>query len=188
MKKFILLCILNTVIIVFLNFQTSFAQGPWVQPKGSGYSHIVFNTIPTYSTVYNGSSTRQTERQMSEMVIAGYLEFGLLDRITVGGHLPLVSVGSGDPSTENTTPVYPAGNLTSLGNVSIFGKYALIDKNLKVSFITQLDFPTSTRDDITGLSTGVGAFSFQPKISIGGGTSKWHYFGYFGYGLRNNAR
>ena len=74
MKKPIILHTLSAFIVLF-SFQSLFAQGPWTQPKGGGYSQVVFNTIPTYSSIFNGTggSTRQSERLLSEMVISGYL-------------------------------------------------------------------------------------------------------------------
>ena len=68
----------------------------------------------------------------------------------------------------------------------MFGKYTLIDQSLKVAIITQVDLPTSDREASTGLSTGVDATTIQPKVSVGGGLSKWFAYGFFGYGYRNN--
>ncbi|MEO0896717.1 MAG: transporter [Bacteroidota bacterium] len=188
MKNIIRRILLSTLLCICLGLPSLHAQGPWAQRKGKGYSQLVFNTIPTYTTLFNGSqgSTRETERELSESVWSAYVEVGVTEKFTLGGTLPLVSVGSGEPSLDNVNPVYPADQLTSLGNVGIFGKYTLIDNKLKLALIAQVDFPSSTRNELSGLSTGVNAYSFVPKLSVGSSSGKWYYFGNVGYGYRNN--
>jgi len=176
-------------IILILCSGSIMAQGPWAKGKGNGYGQLMFNTIPTYSELFDKSfdeGKRTTERELSDVTIATYIEAGVSDKLTIGGSIPLIFVGAGAATDANVTPVYPEDNLGSLGNISLFGKYTLIDKKWKLAFISDFALPTSTRNEESGLSTGVDAFTFQPMLSLGSSKNKFYYYGYFGYGMRSN--
>ncbi len=177
------------VVIMFSMTHKTAAQGPWAKGKGHGYGQFLFNFIPTYSDLFdkdNPEGTRQSERELSDVTLESYLEFGLSDKFTIGGTIPFVFVGAGAPSEETITPVFPEDKLASLGNISLWGKYSLIDKKWKLAFIADFSLPTSSRNTASGLATGVDAFTFQPKLSLGSSTAKFYYYAFFGYGLRSN--
>lgn len=162
------------------------AQGPWAQGIGHGYSQILFNIVPTYNEIYSGGgSTRTAERELTDITLALYSEVGITRKITLGANIPWVIVSSGEAS-EGTVPSLPEGSLSNSGNISVFGKYTLLDQVIKVALISQVDLPTAKQDPITGLSTGLDATTWQPKISVGGGISDWFAYGFFGYGYRTN--
>jgi hypothetical protein len=178
----------NLLLITFLVcvIQVS-AQGPWAPGKGHGYTQLLFNLIPPYSQVYDGgSTTREVERELFDFTVAAYGEFGINDQLTVGANIPFILVNTGANTDPMTAPNLPSSNLASLGNVSVFGKYTLLDQSVKVAFIGQVDLPTSDRDSESGLSTGVDATTLQPKLSVGGGQNSWFAYGFFGYGYRTN--
>ena len=175
------------VLLLMMGYYSLMAQGPWAQGKGNGYGQAVFNIIPTYSSIFDGNGgTRESEREISEIILTTYGEIGLTNSLTVGGTIPFSITSTGAPSSLTESPSLPAGDLSSLGNISVFGKYTFGNGPLKVAFAPRFELPTSRRNDITGLSTGVNAFTFQPTASIGKSTSKGFYYGYFGYGLRSN--
>lgn len=163
------------------------AQGPWAPGKGHGYSQLLFNLIPTYSQVYDGgSTTREVERELFDFTIAAYAEFGITSKLTIGANVPFVLVNTGAATDPLVTPTLPSDNLASPGNISLFGKYTFLDQSVKVALIGQIDLPSSDRDPDSGLSTGVDATTFLPKLSVGGGQSSWFAYGFFGYGYRTN--
>ena len=178
-------------LLTFLAALTStmvIAQGPWSQGKGHGYAQLLYNTVPSYTSLFGGENgSRQSERVLSETDIALYAEVGISDKLTLGTTVPIISVTSGDRNPRlPEIPLLPADNLTSLGNISLLGKYTLLNKSWNVAVITQVDLPTSSRTIESGLSTGVDAFTFQPKISAGKSTLNGFFYGFFGYGFRNN--
>jgi len=178
-----------SLLLLLIASQFIIAQGPWAKGKGHGYGQLLFNVIPTYDQLFDTSADgnmRQTERKLSDFTIAPYIEFGVSDKLTFGGSIPFNMVSSGEASDENVIPIYPEDNLASFGNINVFGKYTFIDKKWKVAFISDFSLPTSTRNEESGLSTGVDAFTFQPKLSLGSSEGKFYYYGYFGYGLRSN--
>lgn len=165
------------------------AQGPWTQGKGNGYGQIIYNTIPTYSSVYGGDGfgTRSLQREQSESMVAAYVEYGVTNTLTVGANVRFTWVQTGAARPAVIEPSYPAGRLSAFGNVGLFGKVPILDRAIKVAAIAQIDLPTGQRDILTGLSTGANAFTFQPKVSVGGSTRKVFGFGYAGYGYRTNS-
>ncbi len=118
--------------------------------------------------------------------MAAYGEFGVTSRISLGANIPFILVSTGAPTAPNITPNLPSSNHAALGNISVFGKYTVLDQSVKVALIGQVDLPTSERDSQSGLSTGVNATTYQPKLSIGGSMNQWFAHGFFGYGYRTN--
>lgn len=182
---------LSLILVLFLFVITStasFAQGPWAPGKGHGYAQLLYNTVPSYTTIFDGGGgSRQLERSLSETDIILFSEIGVTNRLTFGATLPFISVSSGSPNEQLTAePLLPADNLFSLGNISLSGRYTLLDKTWKVALISQVDLPTSSRTLESGLSTGVDALTFQPKISAGKSSGNAFFYGFLGYGLRSN--
>jgi hypothetical protein len=175
-------------VLVFVALAiTSTAQSPWAQGKGKGYSQILFNTIPTYAGVFNGSEgVRQTERFISETILASFTEIGVTDNLTFAATVPLIFVSTGDASSPDILPSLPEDRLSSLGNISFSTKYSFGGEAWKFALNPRVDLPTSTRNDVSGLSTGVDAWTIQPAASAGKSGADWFYYGFFGYGLRSN--
>lgn len=185
--KYPIIIMIVTLIVVMVS-SPLVAQGPWSPGKGHGYAQLLYNTVPAYTTIFAGDQgNRALERQLTETDVILYSEFGISQKLTLGTTIPLISVSSGiaNPQLESE-PTLPAGDLTSLGNISLQGKYNLLNKTWNVSFITQLDLPTSSRTLESGLSTGVDAFTFQPKISAGKSSVNGFFYGFLGYGIRTN--
>jgi len=153
---------------------------------GKWYS-ILYRRIQVYLMVRE-VLVKQKERfrKISEIILSSYAELGITDNLTLGVSIPFNISSTGAATSTTETPTFPAGNLSSLGNISLFGKYTIGNGGLKLAFIPQVDLPTSTRNDVTGLSSGVDAFTFRPAISIGKSGTQAFYYGYFGYGLRTN--
>ena len=163
------------------------AQSPWAQGKGKGYGQILFNTIPTYAGVFGGSEgLRQTERFISETILAPFAEVGVTDHLTFSATVPLILVSTGDPSSVDLVPSLPADRLSSLGNISFSTKYSVGKGAWKFALNPRVDIPTSTRNDVSGLSTGVDAWTIQPAASAGKSGEDWFYYGFFGYGFRSD--
>jgi len=162
-------------------------DSPWSPGKNHGYAQIVFNTLPPYTTIFNGAeAARESERIISELTISSFAEIGITKNFTLGASVPLIRTATGEPGFNTTNPSLPADNLTSLGNVSLSAKYTFGNTPLKIAFTPKVDFPTSNRSDVSGLSTGVDAFTFRPGASIGNSGNDWFYYGFFGYGIRSN--
>ncbi len=181
----------NTKHLLFTAFLFCFikvsAQGPWAPGKGHGYTQVLFNVIPPYSQIYDGGrTTREVDRELFDFTVAAYGEFGITSQLTLGVNIPFILVNTGAATDPMVEPTLPSSNLVAPGNISVFGKYTVLDQSVKVALIGQVDLPTSDRDTISGLSTGVNATTWQPKVSVGGGLNSWFAYGFFGYGYRTN--
>lgn len=176
------------LLLVSILVQTSvFAQGPWATGKNHGYSQILFNTIPTYNTLYIGNgNTRETERELSDITLAAYLDYGISDKLTFNANIPYIFLSSGDLVDMSITPITEEGSLSGLGNITIGGKYTILQKKIVAAIHLQADLPSRSFDNSTGLSTGVDATTIMPKFSLGSSDNNWFIYGYFGYGIRNN--
>jgi len=118
---------------------------------------IVFNTLPPYTTIFNGAeAARESERIISELTISSFAEIGITKNFTLGVSVPLIRTATGEPGFNTTNPSLPADNLTSLGNVSLSAKYTFGNTPLKIAFT-----PGNSGND-------------------------WFYYGFFGYGIRSN--
>ncbi len=175
--------LLSTLLILT---QGALAQGPWAPGWGHGYGQFLFNIVPTYSEIYDGGgNTRTAEREITDMTLAIYSELGVSKRFTMGFNIPYILVQSGD-ITSDSSATLNSGTLSAPGNLSISGKYTFLEGKLLAALIAQIDLPTSDRSTETGLSTGVDATTFFPKISIGGSKNDWFAYAFFGYGFRTN--
>jgi len=172
---------------MLLSLSLAAQDSPWSPGKNHGYAQFVFNTLPPYTSIFNGSEvSRESERVISELTISSFTEIGITKNFTLGATIPLINTSTGEPGINTPNPSLPADNLTSLGNVSLSAKYTFGNTPIKIAFIPKVDFPTSNRSDVSGLSTGVDAFTFRPGASIGNSGSNWFYYGFFGYGFRSN--
>jgi len=78
---------ITAAIILSVITITLAAQSPWAQGKGKGYSQILFNTIPTYAGIFSGDDgIRQSERFISETIIASFTEIGVTDNLNICIH------------------------------------------------------------------------------------------------------
>ena len=178
--------IISLVLILTLQHQTLHGQSPWAQGKGHGYGQYVLTVIPSYNVLFGGSEgSRQTERFISETILASYAEIGITDQLTFSLTTPVISVSTGEASPD-VNPTLPSDNLRSLGNISFSPKYTFGKKSWKFAIQPRIDIPTSTRDEVSGLSTGVNALTILPAASIGNSGDDWYYYGFFGYGFRSN--
>ncbi len=181
MKRFLLFCLLLVPITIY-------AQSPWASGKGKGYGQVLYTSIPTYSTLFAGNgNTINTERELSDRTVSAYLDFGINDKVTFSLNIPYVFVKSGSLTEETLNPLTQEGSLNGLGNISLAAKYSFYKKrNFAAGVIFQGDLPTRSFDNQTGLSTGVDAFTFIPKLTAGLSNDDWFVYGYFGYGIRTS--
>lgn len=177
-------------LFVLITF-SSFAQSPWVRDKGAGYVQLGYSSISNYGSIYDKSATngiRTTERVISDRTLSVYGEYGITPKFTVLSSIPAKFLNSGELRTPDPliSPITESGNLTGLGNVSLGGRYALIQKNWVLSGQLNVSGNSGSYDNQTGLRTALPAWSIEPMISAGKGGSNYYYFGYAGVGLRTN--
>ncbi|UZR97206.1 hypothetical protein [Chondrinema litorale] len=165
--------ILFLLILSGIYSSDCFAQA-WVQKKGGSYSQIAYSSIVGESKYNNSGDPLDLVRKVSDRTLQLYHEHGITDKLTVVGTIPIKFVQTGDEivSSGFTGNTLPAGNLISLGNASFAFIYGL-KQNATWVYSVQLrtDLNTASREDKTGLQTGVDAWGLAPSFHIGYGAS-----------------
>ncbi len=177
-----------TLILGFAHQQSVQAQA-WTRAKGAGYAQLGFSTIEAGSLYGQEISTIELRREVSDVTLQGYLEYGITDKITLNAVLPVKILETSDDlrNVELPTDTLPAGSLTGLGNISIAGIYGLKQGGKFVSSAKlRVDINSSDYDSETGLRTGYDAWGFAPSIL--GGVALDYFFASseLGFNLRTN--
>lgn len=176
----IIVLVINTLLI-----HTSFAQQAWTKEKGKFYSQIGASFL-SYNQLLNGTSDpTNLNASFSDMTLQAYGEYGLTNRLTLMGQLPIRILSVKDVKAPNTVT---EGSLTSLGNVQAALTGNFYNKNgVVVSAKANFGLPTAKFVSTTGLRTGFDAFSVEPSLLFGFGHAKFFASGEFGYVVRTNG-
>lgn len=175
MKKIALL-----IVVAALSFPT-FAGGPWLYKKGSGF--LQFQAIPqviAYDRIFLGtrSDWLDINRPVYGLDLGVYGEYGLTDRLNIMAHLPFKYVATGDQAETLHNPnLLDQGSLVGLSNVGLALKYGLLDKGFKLAISAQARFNTASKELDKGLATGFLSNSFGVYLHAGGSWGKrWYTF------------
>lgn len=176
------------LICITLFSVVSYSQSAWVKAKGELYSQISYNDISNYIRVFNKNGDELfTSRTISDRTIQLYGEYGLTDKLTIVGVIPIKMLKTGKVVSEyGSLPTIKEGTLTALGNVDLGGRYLLSENKVNLTIQLQIGFPTSSFDNDTGLRSGINSLVINPSISIGKGSANWFLQGSAGFLLRTN--
>lgn len=163
----------------------AFAGGPWTKPKGSGYAQIGV-TYLNYSKLFgNLGPSIDLRREVTDLTIQGYLEYGITDKLTVIGILPFKYVKTGDDVLESdyfndanrfSDTLLPAGNLFGAGNTRVGLRYNFINKKYLLSGELNVESGLSSYECATALRAGTSAWAIEPSVSFGRGWNKVYFF------------
>ncbi|BDS11985.1 hypothetical protein [Aureispira anguillae] len=171
----LLLCLLITIVELQ-------AGGPWTKKKGEGYAQFAVYAIPPINRLsINAYRTKFLNRAVFDATAELYVEYGLLDQLTLSASLPLKFVATGqEVQTVNGTQMgagsigtpgrlLDAGTLVDLGNVRLAGKYNFLKKKIVLSAHAAIAAPTALQayNPQTALRTAYPCWGFQPSLSIG---------------------
>lgn len=173
--------------LVYLS--TAGARTPWTQPKKGGFFQLAAYGIGPYDRLYQSSgSDFALNREITDNTVEAYAEYGVTENWTILAVLPFKQADAGrtlpNPTLTPTTGV--AGSFKRLGNAVIGARRKLVDRQYTLSGQLDIEMPTGSVDEATGLSTGYDAFTFAPTVSAGKGWQRAYVFGYGGLGLRTN--
>lgn len=172
-----------TIIAALLISFSMFSQSPWTKKKGEGYVQLSFTTIANYDQLY-GNPDYPTQREITDNTLQVYAEYGLSDKTTLIGNIPLKLVESGKAVA--TTPVITEESKTSLGNIQLGIKHNFINKKWLLSGQLTVEANTSSYEAASGLRTGYDAWSFTPLVIAGRGFNKWYIQAFTGFDIRTN--
>jgi hypothetical protein len=182
MKNTAALCL----FLLCLAHSAAIAQSPWTRGKASFYAQAAWQTIPTYSALYDqdfATGKRTLEREITENTFQLYGEYGITRKTTLWTAIPLRFVRSGDVVGGVPTQLF-AGSLSGLGNITVAVRQNFTSEKLTFSGQLRIDFPIDREEPLTGLSTGYDALSVWPSLSIGQGYGRFYWFAHAGWGAR----
>jgi len=182
---------LKIVLLLMLIFQAvAFGGGPWTQPANRGYGQLSFTGILAYDRLFTADGSGITlNRDVTDMTLMGYFEFGVNDRLTLIGYIPYKMVKTADDINPNGdfADTLMAGSLSGFGNPGLAVKFSLIRGKVLLSGQVRIDAEIFARERNTGLRTGYFARSVIPSLIVGGGTSRFYAFAEAGVRLRSNG-
>lgn len=179
-------------LIVFcflLSGFTADAQSPWTQGKAGFYIRASWQTIPKYSTVYDGTfenGKRTLERRLNENTLQLYGEYGITRKTTVLAEIPLRFARSGAVVNDVPTQL-TSGTLSGFGNIGVALRQNFSSKKLTFSGQLRIDLPGGRISPSTGLSTGFDAWALTAILSLGRHYGDTYWFVYGGGGGRGRV-
>ena len=165
---------------------STWAQSPWTPKKGHGCTQLSYNRIGPYQRLYlaNGES-QNLSRQITDVTLQGYGEFGISDRTTLLASVPWKLIQSG--AAANGMPLsIPASDLSTFGNVQFGFRRNFTRKKAIFSGQVMIEAPTGKFEENSGLRSGYDAWTLAPSLSVGQGTSKLYGYISAGTGIRTN--
>jgi hypothetical protein len=183
----------SLVLILIFPWSPSHAGGPWNLPAGSGYAQLGFSGI-SYDQMYDGAdqgNPYQLTRQVTDITLQGYLEYGLSERINLLGMLPFKFVSTGDelfPADPRlgAADTLPAASLAGPGNISAGLRYQFLSAPITLAARFTADANSISTNEDAGLATGTACWTFRPAIDIGFSAKRWYAFAETGIGFRTN--
>lgn len=157
------------------------AQSPWLPAKGGYFAQLAYQSIPTYTGLFNSSPDPiEISREVAENTIQGYGEYGLSDRWAVQLSLPykLLKSGALNPGfTGDIAAIPDEATLNALGNVQFGLKYKLSSDKWTSALLLRVELPTNPAEaEKTGLYPGYDAVSVSPLASIGRGWKRSYFY------------
>ncbi|SEC42419.1 hypothetical protein SAMN04489761_2954 [Tenacibaculum sp. MAR_2009_124] len=171
------------IIAAILFTGTLFAQSPWTKKKNEAYLQLSFSSISNYSELF-GNPDYATDREITDNTLQLYTEYGLSDKTTLFGSVPLKMVQSGNPTLN--IAITPEGSETSLGNIQLGVKHNFYNKKWLISGQIGVEANTSTYTATSGLRTGYDAWTVTPLILVGRGFNNWYIQAFTGVDIRTN--
>ena len=173
---------------LLMSFCTVNAGGPWTLKKGHAYTSINVSYLG-YNALFGPDGTNlKLTRPVSEIGIGAFVEYGIVDRLTMSLDLPFRIISTEAVDTSIATPYFPdtlnQGRIIGMNYIGIGAKYRFLDKKIKMAAHLNYEVNTSSVDANSGLRTGPAAHVISPKVSIGASFGKDKFYAYGEVGPR----
>ena len=169
-------------VLLFIATSSAQAGGPWTLKKGHAYTSLNVSYLG-YNSLFGptGDQIRLT-RPVTEIGIGAFVEYGVIDRLTVSLDLPFRIITTGATDTTVATPYFPdtldQGRIIGMNYIGIGAKYKFLNKKIKMAAHLDYETNTSSVDANSGLRTGPAAHVISPKVSIGASFGKDKFYAY----------
>ncbi len=175
-------------VFLFASLFTAKAGGPWTLQKGHAYTSINVSYLG-YNRLFGPTGDLITlTRPVTEIGVGAYVEYGVIDRLTINLDLPFRIVYTGATDTSIATPYFPdtveQGRIIGMNYVGIGAKYLFLNKKVKMAAHLSYEANTSSVEPNSGLRTGPATHVIAPKVSIGASFGKNKFYAYGEVGPR----
>lgn len=176
MRAAILFCFLSLSLLAQ-------AQEPWPVRKGGGRVGAGFSYLGYGSILGADGSTIALHRKVNQINIDINGRFGLTDRLTFMGSVPMTWAGTG--SALQAAPYFPdtlgSGEVFGLANIMLGVNYNLVNKTFGLSLFLNGEANVPTTDSVKALRSGPSTFVLHPGLRLGyrkGMIESWVEAGY----------
>jgi hypothetical protein len=172
------------LILLFWELITpkSTAQQAWTRATGSYYAQIGASYLNANKLLNGLDNSIPLNRDITDVTIQGYGEYGLTKRLTFSAQIPLKILSASNTINQ---PNVVDGKLTTFSNIQAALTANFYNKNgYVISGKTNIALPTAKYQATTGLRSGFDATSFTPSLLAGFGHAKFFTSAEIGYVFR----
>ncbi len=152
------------------------AQSPWTRAKGEGFMHFSVNSI-NYDKVYFNKIANKINYNVGDYTLGLYGEYGLTNNLTLIGEIPFKIIHANFPNVNEVTN-------SDFGNISLAGKYSVLNHGIVIAAQGKFDFSTAYVDFVKKYYTGEPTYKLTPSLIIGWSSAKIFVGTEIGYAMR----
>jgi len=179
---------IRMVLVLALLAPTARAGSPWSQESGEGYAQAAFYWILPYDELFAGDDVFVTSREITDITLEAYLEHGIADAWTMIAAVPFKQLDAGSAVDGATVPVLPdEGSVSALGALRLGVKRQLTGGAWASAMQLDVELPTGSLDDATGLRSGIDGTAWVPSFSVGQGLANGYWFAHAGVAIRDEG-
>jgi len=164
----------------------SYAGGPWLLPKKSGFFQLQ-STLPlgSYNRLFlEHDKSLSLNRNALDFNFQAYLEYGISNKINLITVIPYKYIATGNAQHQLTNSILlPKGKLSGLSNYKLAFKFRISDKKIKAAISIQTSFNTAKKDLEKGLITGYQTNSLGLYTHIGKSFSNGKLYSFIESGI-----
>ncbi len=186
--------IFNIIVLSVFVISSTYAGGPWPQPKGKGYFKLS-EWWTVFSEHYTDTGLKDPNLTTGVFNTSIYAEYGLTNRLTTVINVPFLSRNYMNNLRSATTDeiLINGEAINTLGDIDLGLKFGLTKGKIPIALTLTLGVPTGETGggSLNALQTGDGEFNQMLQIDAGGGfnlgKSSAYLSGYVGVNNRTNG-
>jgi len=164
--------IFNIIILSVFVICSTYAGGPWPQPKGKGYFKLS-EWWTVFSEHYTDTGAKDPNLTTGVFNTAIYAEYGLTDRLTTVVNVPFLSRNyMNNLRSATTNEIIVNGEaINTIGDIDLGLKFGLTKGRIPIALTLTLGIPTGETGagSLNALQTGDGEFNQMLQLDAGGG-------------------
>ena len=151
----------------------------WTKEKGKSFLKLDFTSI-TGNKLFNDKSEVVDFQDYSFNTVSFYGEYGITNKITTVGYIPLLQSNSLKASA-----LGPKASNAGFGDADLGFRYAISKEKFPLAVTVMFGIPSGDNKDANQLYTGDGEFNQIVKLASGVGKGNWWLQGGLGFNNRS---